>query len=187
MLSSLLALLFAVVMAPSAWADTSTSHETKNSKTYGNCQVATTVDMFTDAEQHILYCAEATLTDQTILALRHGAGKITIMLSKGRQFHRDPRIPVAIRIDKGQLIQRNAHWSRDSAKVAYIVDEQLARALLHDLAHGQRVAVQVGKERGHVLLDGSRKAVADFRQRVGLHAQQTLTIEQRHNLPASTR
>ena len=119
--------------------------------------------------------------------MRHEAGKIIILLTKGLQFHIDARIPVAIRIDKGQLIQRNAHWISDSAKYAYIVDEQLARALLHDLAHGQRVAIQVGKERGHVLLDGSRKALADFRQRVGLHAQQTLTIEQRRNLPASTR
>ena len=71
--SSLLALLFAVVVAPAAWADTSTSHETKNSKTYGNCHVTTSVDMFTDAEEHLVYCAEATLTDQTALALRHEA------------------------------------------------------------------------------------------------------------------
>ena len=125
---SLLALAFVVAVAGSARADTSTSHETEDSKTYGNCQVATAVDMFTDAKSHLIACAEETLTDETAIVLRYDAGEISIMLSKGLQFHMDARIPVAIRIDKGQLIQRNAHWSSDSAEFAYIVDEQLARA-----------------------------------------------------------
>ena len=175
---SLLALVV-VFAASTAQADTSESYETKNGQTYGNCGVFTYVDMFTDDTAHTLACGQSTLTDQTQIGLRYEAGKTIVLLSKGLQFHTADRIPIAIRIDKGQLIQRNAQWDSENARRAYILDEQLARVLLHDLAHGERVAVQVGNERGHIVLDGSGKAVADFRQRIGLHAQQTLTIEQR--------
>ena len=186
MSSSLFALVVVLTVGGFARADTSSSAETTNAKSYGNCQVITKIDMFTDATRHVILCAEKTLTDQTAIVLSHQAGRFdTIGISKGLQFHVNARIPVAIRIDKGQLIQRNAHWS--SPEFAFIQEEQLAHSLLNDLAHGKRVAIQVGKERGHVLLDGSRKAVADFRQRIGLHAQQTLTIEQRKNLPANKR
>ena len=187
MCHSLLALVFVVFLAGAARADTSESFDLTNIKNYGNCAVTTAVDMFTDEVKHAMYCGEETLTDKTTIALRHEAGKTSVLLSKGLQFWMDARISVAIRVDKGQLIQRNAHWDSDGAEVAFILDEGLARALLHDLARGQRVAIQVGAESGHIMLDGSRKAVADFRQRIGLHAQQTLTIEQRKNLPANKR
>ena len=187
-MKTLFVLVAVVTLAGSlAWADTSSSSDAKNTKHYGNCYVNTFVDMFDDTVRHILGCKEETLTDKTevvIIASFHPRAKalgksLNIGLSKGLQFHMEERIPVAIRVDKGNLIKRDADWSTGSA---FIFDEQLARQLLHDLARGQRVAIQVGDERGNVRLNGSGKAVADFRQRIGLPAQETLTPQQRQTL-----
>ena len=169
-LTLLIAVVFALV-GSLAQADTSSSHETKDTKRYGNCVVFTEVDMFTDEVTHIFGCMEETLTDKTLIGMRSKkSGSIAyLVLSKGLQVHMEERIPVAIRVDKGPLIKRDAGWNSADAQTAYILDdEQLARQLLHDLAHGQRVAIQVGDERGNVRLNGSGKAVADFRQRAGL-------------------
>ena len=136
----------------------------------------TEVDMFTDEESHILCCVDGTLTDKTMIMIRRRPKGFHVLLSKGVQVHMELSIPVAIRIDKGPIIERDALWNPEAAEFAVILDEQLARQLLHDLAHGQRVAIQVGDERGHIQLDGSQRAIADFRQRVGLPAQPTLTI-----------
>ena len=159
-----------------AQADTSSSHETKNSQLYGNCGVFTLVDMFTDEETHVFFCHEETLTAETQITIRSDSKDIGISLSKGLQFHTEPFISVAIRIDNGPLIKRDAYWDSTGAESAYILDKQLALSLLHDLARGQRVAIQVGDERGHIQLDGSQRAVEDFRRRAGLQSQQTLEI-----------
>ena len=183
--SSLLALFFAVVVAPSAWADTSTSTDYRDSQLYGNCFVTTTVDMFTDAEAFGFVCKEETLSDETLIGVVSAAGALIVMLGKGVQFHMPgAAVPVAIRIDKGRLIKSSTTIT--AASHVEIHDSELAHALLSQLAQGQRVAVQVGRETGHVRLKGSERAIADFRQRAGL-SQQTLTIEQRRNLPASIR
>ena len=158
-----------------AQADTSSSHEQQNTKQYGNCVVSTGVDMFTDEEIHVFFCAEETLTDKTQIAIRSDSKSLVVILSKGVQFHLDTHIQVIIRIDKDGLIRRTAYWDSSTAN-AVISDEPLARQLLHDLARGQRVAIQVGDERGHIRLDGSQRAIADFRQRTGLQPQQTLEI-----------
>ena len=181
-MKTLFVLVAVVTLAGSlAWADTSSSVDAKNTKKYGNCGVLTGVDMFTDEEVHVFGCLEETLTDKTEIIIFSDAKGLNVALSKGLQFHIEERIPVAIRIDKGNLIKRDAHWN-NSASSAFIFDEQLARQLLHDLARGQRAAIQVGDERGNVRLNGSGKAVADFRQRIGLPAQETLTPQQRQTL-----
>ena len=181
-MKTLFALVAVATLAGSpAWADTSSSHEQQNTQQYGNCAVSTGVDMFTDEEVHVFLCLEETLTDKTQIAIRSDSKSLTVALSKGLQFHIEERVPIAIRIDKGSLIKRNAYWDNSTLNAA-ISDEQLARQLLHDLARGQRVAIQVGDERGNVRLNGSGKAVADFRQRIGLPAQETLTPQQRQTL-----
>lgn len=170
-------LFFVVFLSQHAQADTSSSHETKDAKRYGNCVVFTLVDMFTDEVFHVFACQEETFTDKTTITIRTLKDfGLSISLSKGLQVHMEERIPVALRVDKGPLIRRDAHWSPADSHSAYILDDLLAHQLLHDLARGQRVAIQVGKERGHIRLDGSQRAIADFRQRAGLHSQQTLEI-----------
>jgi len=156
-------------------SDTSSSHEEKNTQQYGNCAVSTGVDMFTDEGAHILICLEEALTDITSIGFRMESGNLLIALSKGLQFHVEDYISVAIRIDKGPLIKRSAYWNSHNSQAA-ISDDQLARQFLYDLARGQRVAIQVGDERGHIQLDGSQRTIADFRQRAGLQPQQILEI-----------
>ena len=185
----LIAVVFAVAVAAStARADTSASHDVKNTKNYGNCVVSTLVDMFTDEEIHGFLCEERTLTDTTRIGVNYQAGAFFVMLSKGLHFYMPGEsVPVAFRIDKGRLIKRSVQRDSNNADRVFIRDSQLAHSLLNDLAHGQRAAIQVGSESGHVRLSGSQRAVADFRQRAGLQHQQTLTLEQRLNIPANNR
>ena len=183
--AGLLSLL--VLLTGPAQANTSSS-DTKDSKYYGNCLVFTEVDMLTDATSHHLACYEGDLIYGTVISMgkmklsADSSAQLFVSLSMGLQFHMDPHIPVAIRVDKGPLIKRNAHWSLGDGKRALIFDDQLAHQLLHDLARGQRVAIGVGDERGSIRLDGAQRAIADFRQRIGLPAQQTLTPQQRQVL-----
>ena len=144
MLTILLTVLF-VLVGSLAQADTSSTHEQQNTKQYGNCGVSTGVDMFTDEEIHVFVCVEETLTDKTQIAIRSDSKSLTILLSKGVQFHLDTHIQVVIRIDKDGLIRRTASWNSSTAH-AIISDEQLAHQLLRDLARGHRVAIQVGDE-----------------------------------------
>ena len=102
-------------------------------------------------------------------------GRLYVILDKGVQFHLDDRVSVMIRVDQGELIRRSAQWNSKNA-TAYIQDNDLARRLLHELARGQKAVIQVGDEGGNVRLNGSRRAIDDFRQRAGLQPQQTLEI-----------
>ena len=162
MLTLLLTVLFGLV-GSLAQADTSSSRDTKDIKHYGNCHVSTQVDMLTDAVSHGLICYEDSLTDRTLIGIQHMnptpgdpwvKNKLFVTLSKGVQFHMDSHIRVAIRIDKDGLIRRTARW--DQAQYAFIQDTALALQLLEQLAKGQRVAIEVGQERGHVRLNGIR-------------------------------
>ena len=189
MLYLLVTLVFALVFAGStAQADTSSSGEAKDVKTYGNCHVVTRVDLFTDAEGYIFGCFETTFTDQTSIGIvRHQDGSLHITLTKGLMFQLDPTIPVAIRIDKGPLRELEAHWIAEGSKAALVDRPSLALTLLEELARGQRLVIKVGKETGNVRLNGSFKAVQDFKRRAGLiyqttPRQQTLTPQERQVL-----
>ena len=71
-----------------AQADTSSSHETKDAKRYGNCVVFTLVDMFTDEVFHVFACQEETFTDKTTITIRTLKDfGLSISLSKGLQVH----------------------------------------------------------------------------------------------------
>ncbi len=169
-------LLVALCPVCPAQADTPSSYKTMDVKQYGNCVVKTSVDMFTDEDLHEIFCHEEILTDETTIGVaRYQTKGLLVSLSTGVQLYlEDDRVPVAIRIDEGPLIRRDASWV--PPKVAVIDDEQLAHSFLHDLAHGQHVAVQVGDEYGRIRLAGARRAIEDFRQRAGLPPQQTLTL-----------
>ena len=183
-----LLLSLVVFLARPAQADTSSSHDTKDLKNYGNCHVSTNVDMLTDEVRHGLICYEDSLVDRTLIGVqdvRPKSAQLIVTLSKGTQFRMGTMIPVAIRIDKESLIRREARW--DGTQYAFIQDTALALTLLEQLAKGQRVAIQVGKERGHVRLNGSAKAIQDFKRRADLiyqtsPRQQTLTPQQRQTL-----
>lgn len=171
-----------VLLSTPAQADTSDTDETKDVKTYGNCHTATMIDLFTDEERYAVTCAESTLFDQTQIGIMSSGGRLYILLSKGVQFHLDQTVSVLIRIDKGELIRRAAQWDSKSATRAYIQDNNLARRLLHDLARGQRVVIRVGDESGNIRLNGSRRAIDDFRARAGLNPQRSLTIPRQSDL-----
>ncbi len=157
-------------------ADTSSSSEMKNFKSYGNCKVWTEVDMLTDEKSHRLGCAEATSTDITLIMIGQYGRELAISPSKG-MFHTDERIPIAIRVDKGPVIRRSAHsHSKRGGKGVSILDSNLALSLLNELTKGHRIVIQVGPKRGNIQLQGSAAAVGDFRQRLITAAPQTLEI-----------
>ena len=166
---------------------TSSSHELANVRQYGNCVTATAIDLFTDYEGYVVTCREETLTDLTEIAIITRPGGHSryrpyfVTLSKGIQFHMNRKVPVAIRVDKGQVIKRSAQWANKSSH-AHIDETALAKSLLDDLARGQRVVIRVGDESGTLSLDGSAQAIQDFKRRAGLISQQTLTPQQRQVL-----
>ena len=172
-----LLLSLVVFLARPALGDTSSSTESKDLETYGNCHVVTAVNLFTDSEYHVFGCLERSLTDQTgIGIIWHPDGSLHITLNKGLMFYLDPTIPVAIRVDKGPLRELDANWIIEGSKAALVNHPSLALTLLEELAHGQRVVIKVGKETGNVRLNGSFKAVQDFKRRAGLIYQRSLTI-----------
>ncbi|MCY4386809.1 MAG: hypothetical protein OXC18_06855 [Desulfurellaceae bacterium] len=174
----LIAVVFTLI-ASLAQADTSRTSETKDMKTYGNCITFTERDLFTDEEYYTVTCGEETLTDATAIGIRSQRDGLYVILSKGLQFHLEDQVPVIIRVDKGPVIRRSADWDRQNPRRAFIQDDHLARRLLDNLANGQRAILKVGDEGGNIQLDGSQRAVADFRHRASLQPQQTLEIPAR--------
>ena len=74
-----------------ASADTSDSTETQDYKEYGNCAVYDSVDMFTDEVDHVFYCVEEMLTDETAIALRKSPGSpVVVVFSKGCLLYTSP-------------------------------------------------------------------------------------------------
>ena len=121
--------------------------------------------MLTDEVTHLLMCAEETFLDATGVAIAALKGGILMtMLTKGVMFHLNEEIPVAFRIDKGKLRKGQWYWEGNGA---YTFDEHIATVLLNELPTGRRIAIQVGEESGHVVLDGSAAAVKDFLGRIG--------------------
>jgi hypothetical protein len=152
------------MFATSATADTSSSTDIVNPKIYGNCRVHTEVDMLTDKVSHVLECRGETHTDVTsaVIIFSEEYELLMTKLNKGVMFHFDDEIPVAFRIDKGEL--RRGHWR---SPFAVTLDEEIGMALLNELPTGRRIAIQVGEESGNVILDGSAAAVKDFLARPG--------------------
>ena len=156
-------------------------YEIKNSQSYGNCSVNTLVDIFTDKERHQVHCYERKRAYELAYELnskrREGISiskfsssrNILIRLDSGPQpLWPKERIPVAIRIDEGPLIERAGSWMPEYSESVTITDRQFTYSLLRDLAQGTRLAVQVGTVRYRIRLNGAREAVADFLRRTDL-------------------
>lgn len=171
-LLALVALL--VFLGQPVQADTSSSNDVTDIKVYGNCYTATVVDLFTDRESYAVGCKEETFTDVTEIVIGTRSGSHFVSLSKGVQFHMG-KVPVLIRVDKGDLIRRSAQWGANSTH-AHIHDSSLAMSLLNDLARGQRVVIRVGDESGTIALNGSHQAIQDFKRRAGFIYQRSLEI-----------
>ena len=146
-------------------ADTSDSYDILNEQAYGNCMVWTAVDMFTDEALQHLECSQESSSDMTSVKVTHQSGGLSIVLSKGIMLSHafSETAIVAYRVDKGELIKGEWQYGDYEASRA---DNHLATTLLNELAEGKRIAVQVGDERGNVVLDGAAEAVADFKSRV---------------------
>lgn len=153
-----------LLAAQASGSDISSSYEMLEGKKYGNCSVWTQVDMFTDSVSHHVKCKEETIGDVTGIALSDWGSKKEVRLSKGILFHLEAGISVAFRIDKGELVEREAFWNADGQD-AVIQDESIYIRLLKELSGGERVAIQVGDERGHLMLEGVQQAMADFTRR----------------------
>ena len=182
----LVVVLFASV-GSLALADTSSTREATDLKTYGNCHTVTFLDLFTDGEDHAITCLESTFTDESIIGVMSQRDGLYVVVGKGLQFTLADQVPIMIRVDKGETIRRSAYWDSKNPTRAFIKDYDLATRLLRALAQGQRVVIKVGDEGGNIRLDGSSRAIQDFRQRAGLPTQQTLTPQQRQTLEVPAR
>ena len=125
-----------------------------------------------DKEDYWLLCYGS---DESTLSIHFDPDTLLrLTLNTGPQVHIDQTIPVLIRVDKGEVIRRSASWYPYDATI--YDDNVLVSRLLQDLAHGQRVYIRVGGQSATIGLPAARQAIADFRQRAGLHAQRSLTI-----------
>lgn len=158
--------LCTAVFATTALADMSRSSDVEDIKTYRNCLVDTSVDMLTDEVMYVLACGEMTPTGPTSITIALKDGTWVTALTKGAIFHFNDKIPVAFRIDKGELRRGQWNWNAGDM-VAYTRDEQIPSTLLNELPAGRRIAIRIGEESGHVVLDGSAAAVKDFLSRIG--------------------
>ena len=176
-----------VVLAAQAQADTSNPSETTRVKTYGNCKTSTHIDLFTDEESYEVLCSEyAGWFDVNSIGLFQKAGRLYVLLDQ-TFLSSDDELDVMIRIDKGEIIQRTALTEKlGNDRQATIQDYPLALSLIDQLSHGKRAVVKIGDKGGSIRLNGSRRAIQDFRERAGL-TQQTLTPQQRQTLEIPAR
>jgi len=162
----ILILTFGLWLMGGAWVQAQT---VENIKVYGNCSTGTHIDLLTDEESPLLLCTRRVGNDPSrqvsLFIGTDQTGPLGIRLMLGEQFHPDPSIAVALRIDNGPIIRRTAIWQR-AQQIARIIDPDLARSLLNGLAIGQRVIIRVGVEQGYIPLAGSALAIADFRSRI---------------------
>ncbi len=80
-------------------------------------------------------------------------------------------VPATIQIYTGKVIWREVIPRSDVemwGDTALIRDDDLALRLLDELPRGQRLTFKVGGKSGSIPLNGSKVAIADFRQRAGL-------------------
>jgi len=174
----ILTLLLAALFAVPRPADTSSTSETVRVKKYGNCQTATIVDLFTDEESYKVECTAHPAWFTVIsIGLLQKEKRLYVFLDETWQSDSVDEVDVMIRIDKGEVIRRVALWNELGHRQATIEDYALALNLLNQLAQGKRAVIRIGdKGGGTIRLNGSRRAIQDFRQRAGLQAQQTLTL-----------
>lgn len=152
----------------SVWA----ASDVTDLKSYGNCHVATDVDLLTDEETPAMMCLGENSSTKINIRRRHSGGFVTI-LDVGVQFHTADSISVALRFYPDPVIERRARWS---GTVAIILDERFVTRLLPKFATRERLIIKVGTKSGVIDLTGAAQAIQDLRQRSGLLPQQTLDI-----------
>ena len=142
-----------------------------NEKEYGNCMVWTSIDELTDAVSHELFCYDLggllELLNPKVVTLRWKEEGTTVAFKTGDlMFLEDfSSIPVVFRIDKGIVREGKWHWSSDGMS-AVTWDQTVFDILLKELPGGKRIVFKVGEEKGIVTLNGSARAVRDFRSRI---------------------
>ena len=147
--------------------------ESVNHKEYGNCTVLTSVDEFTDDEMdHILLCFSGGLLGLLMegpgLALRwYEEGGTTVSFRTGDLVFLEnlSSVSVVFRIDKGVVREGKWHWNSDGMS-AVTHDQMIFDLLLKELPSGKRIVFKIGDEKGIVALDGSARAIRDFRSRI---------------------
>ena len=142
-------------------------YETKDERTYGNCHVDTQVDLLTDEEGPSLNCnnnEDGRKYRSIFIGLNLKTRELTIGLYAGRQFIPSGPVDIALRVYPGPTIRRQT--SSHGSGRAFIHDHELASSLLHLLAAGEKVIIQVDLQRGVIPLRGSAPAVRDFQERM---------------------
>ena len=161
-----LLILFAVLVACQAQAaDPDNPSQQIETKLYGNCLVSTRLDMFTDESLHEVGCLNKKSKASIYFAGDADKKELIVMLNTGTPPSSDAQVSVTIRIDKGELIRRDAPTSESG--FVYIRESDFVLSLLHDIARGQRVSIRVGNQSGIIPLEGSNTAIADFLHRTG--------------------
>ena len=163
----LIALVFALAFAGStAQADTSSTSEIKDEKTYGNCQVQTSVDTLTQEKTFFLkFRGEGYPVSSPDITIMHDEYGLTLSLHiSGTQFRWDVPISIAIRFPSHPIIERQADLM---GIIAFIFHEDVfIRSLLPQFAMEGNLFIQVGTKSGVIDLTGAAQAVQDFQRRI---------------------
>ena len=165
------ALLLVGTSVQSATVDTS---ERKDLKEYGNCKVFTSIDLFTDEEDHFLHCLSPDLSVSFVIYHSPSNSELLIGLQAGTQSPLSVHLPVAIRVDKGQVIRQQALLL--GGEMVNFADSQIAESLLSQIESGQKLIIKVGTETGVIDITGADQAITDFRSRVKINPQ-TLEVQ----------
>ena len=137
-------------------------------KHYGNCHVWTQVDSRTQDTTPCLACGDETeIAKKRVIIITQRSRTMVVSVYLGEMIQEDilPAVcPVTIRIDHGQVIRKVGRGDSDTM-AAHLLGRDFVTALLDELARGETVAIEVGKTRGTIRLDGAAAAIADFRAR----------------------
>lgn len=172
-----------LVLTTLAYADTNE----RSWEIYGNCMVHTSVDDFTDKISHGLHCSDAitrlveedkhsgSMANVARLLVERSAA-IIFLWDKGKSLtailktghwtsHRDSRILVTTRIDKGTVWDGKWEWMPE-LMAAMTWNKVIVNRLLDELPNKKRMVFRIGDERASILLNGSAEAIKDFRSRI---------------------
>ena len=163
----LIALVFALAFAGStAQADTSSTSETKDEKTYRNCDVCTRVDTLTQEKTFFLTCRDHPLSDSSAdITIMHDEYGLSLSLNiSGSQFRWNVPISIAIRFPSHPIIERQATLMGHTAFIHH--EDVFIRSLLPQFAMEGNAFIQVGTKSGVIDLTGAAQAVQDFQRRI---------------------
>ena len=149
--------------------------ELENIRDYGNCKVATRLDMFDDAKQSFLIDCKNRTPRRTAYQIGVEAFSIFarpgedyslhVSLTSRRALRLDEGHRVKFRFDRGDVFE--ASFFGEGGALIHLFDANAISRILTDLASAKTVAVEVNRlYRSRIQLDGSREAVRDFVKRL---------------------